>query len=135
MHLIQKASLLFSKYGLQFSKFLVVGLINTVIGYSIFTLLTFMGNGPSVALLLTYVIAVQINYITTGRLVFSNASFSAFVPFIMAYVVIYCVNLIFLHTLMHWHISQLLAQAILLPFLAPLSFLIFRNSVFRKSRT
>lgn len=132
MKLIQKTDFFLRKHGLQFSKFLLVGLINTMIGYGIFYVITLMGAGPSLALLFTYILAVQINYMTTGRFVFSISNFNALVPFIAAYVVIYGFNLILLHSLMKWQNNQLIAQAMLLPFLAPISFFIFKNIVFRK---
>ena len=134
MKLYQKTVLFLKKNGSQFSKFLFVGLINTIIGYGIFYVATFMGAGPSLALLLTYILAVQINYLTTGRFVFSISNFNAFVPFIGAYIVVYGFNLILLHSLMKWQSNQLMAQAMLLPFLAPMSFFIFKKFVFRTSQ-
>jgi len=115
----------------QLGKFLAVGMMNTVIGYSIFALLTVLDFGPSTALVLTYVIAVPVNYFTTGKIVFDITNFKSFLHFIITYVAIYGVNLGALNLLMQLELGQLLAQAIIVPFIAILSFMIFRNFVFR----
>ncbi len=119
---------------MQLGKFLVVGLMNTFIGYSIFALLTVLHFGPATALILTYVIAVPVNYFTTGKLVFGITNFRSFLLFIMSYVAIYYINLFALTRLIQIGISQILAQALIVPFIAILSFVIFKMLVFKKSR-
>jgi putative flippase GtrA len=121
----------YRKHLVQFSKFLIVGMMNTAIGYSIFALFTLLGFGPSIALVLTYVVGVPVNYMTTGRLVFDSSRLRSFAFFLMSYIAIYCVNFGALTLLMQYQISQLLAQAILVPFIAVLSFVIFKTFVFR----
>lgn len=116
----------------QFGKFLAVGVINTVFGYLIFVLLTLLGFDPLMALLLTYLIGVPVNYFTTGKLVFDGSSFRSWLLFALSYVAIYGVNFGALTLLMQCGVSQLVAQAIAVPFIAILSFLIFKNIVFRK---
>ena len=108
--------------------------MNTVIGYSIFALLTLLGFGPSTALTLTYVVGIPMNYFTTGRLVFDSSRFRPFFFFLLTYVAIYLVNLGGLTVLMRYEISQLLAQAIIVPLIAMLSFFIFKNFVFRDTK-
>lgn len=121
-----------NKYNLmQFGKFLVVGLMNTVIGYSIFVFLTILDFGPSAALICTYAIAVPINYFTTGKLVFDISSFKSFLLFIMSYITIYCINLFALKLLIKTGLSQILAQALIVPFIAVLSFAMFKMLVFK----
>ena len=124
----------FNKYNLmQLGKFLVVGLMNTIIGYSIFAFLTVLDFGPSTALIFTYVIAVPINYLTTGKLVFYITNVRSFLLFIMSYVAIYYINLFGLTLLIQIGVSQILAQALIVPFIAVLSFAIFKILVFKRS--
>jgi putative flippase GtrA len=114
-------------------KFGVVGLMNTIIGYSIFVFLTALDLGPSMALICTYVIAVPINYFSTGKLVFDITSFRSFLLFIVSYVAIYSINLLALTLLIQMGISQILAQALIVPFIAVLSFITFKMLVFKSS--
>lgn len=129
--LISKNNELIRKHWVQFGKFMVVGVLNTVIGYSIFVLITLLGFGPGVALTLTYTIGVPINYFTTGRMVFDSSSIKSFTFFIISYIAVYFVNFGSLTLLIRFGLSQLLAQAIVVPFIAVLSFLVFKNFVFR----
>ena len=67
----------------QFVKFLVVGILNTAVGYGIFALLVWMKFGPSISLFLATVLGVLFNYLTTGRLVFSARGLGR-LPFFVA---------------------------------------------------
>ena len=117
---------------MQLCRFLAVGLLNTIIGYSIFAFLTILNFGVSTALVLTYAIGVPMNYVTTGKMVFFATNQGAFPRFLLSYVAIYFVNLAALGLLMHcFPVDQLLAQAIIVPFVAVLSFVVFRKFVFR----
>ena len=58
---------------IQFVKFLLVGALNTLFGYSVFAGLVYAGIAPMPALLLTYVVGVLFNFVTTGRLVFNRS--------------------------------------------------------------
>lgn len=129
--LISKTSGIIQNHWVQFGKFLVVGGLNTVIGYSIFALVTLLGFGPGIALMLTYIIGVPVNYFTTGQMVFDSSSIKSFLLFIMSYISIYFVNWGLLTLLIRFGLNQLLAQAIIVPFIAILSFLVFKNFVFR----
>lgn len=131
VHRILKTREFDKKSLVQLGKFLAVGMMNTVIGYSIFALLTVLDFGPTIALVLTYVFGVPVNYFTTGKLVFDITNLKSFLLFLMTYVAIYYVNLGALNLLMQLEIGQLLAQAIVAPFIAMLSFVIFSNFVFR----
>lgn len=115
----------------EFGMFLLVGLLNTFIGYSIFALLTLLDVRASIALFSTYIFGVIFNYFTTGKLVFNSLNNHAFLRFIVSYVAIYFINLGIITQLMQNGISQLLSQAIVTPFMALLSFLIFKIFVFR----
>ncbi len=131
MEFITHAHYILKKNGLQFAKFLLIGLLNTFIGYSIFIALSLMNLGPSSTLFLTYLIAVPINFFTTGKIIFSNNNWLMLLPFIAAYIIIYGINLLLLQLFIYWHYNQIVAQALILPFIAVLSFLIFKKGVFR----
>jgi putative flippase GtrA len=82
------------------------------------------------ALLLTYVVGVLFNYVTTGRLVFTGAR-GSLVRFIAAYCVIYLFNVGLFKAVEALGAGPLLAQALCLPVVAVFSFLLFKFQVFR----
>ena len=78
---------------LRMLKFLGVGLVNTLFGYSIYAGFVFIGLPYLAALLLATVVGVVFNYFSIGRIVFSaRGGWLAFGKFIAAYVVVYAVN-------------------------------------------
>ena len=120
---------------IQFLRFLVVGALNTLFGYSVFAALVLAGVADMPALILTYVVGVSFNFMTTRRLVFASAGgWAAFARFVLAYVAIYFFNLALYKGAAALCAGPLLAQALCLPPVAVFSFLLFKLHVFRDRR-
>lgn len=115
----------------QFVRFLFVGAMNTLFGYSVFAGLVLAGLPPVPALVLTYVVGVLFNFVTTRRLVFSRSAQASLLRFIAAYVVIYFFNLVLFKLAESAGAPPLLAQALCLPVVAVFSFFLFKFQVFR----
>jgi putative flippase GtrA len=115
----------------QFAKFLVVGAVNTLFGYSVFAGLVLAGMAPMPALVITYVVGILFNYFTTGRYVFGHAGAGALLRFIAAYGVIYLFNVALYRAVEALGAGPLLAQALCLPVVAVFSFVLFKFRVFR----
>jgi putative flippase GtrA len=118
----------------QFVKFLVVGALNTLFGYSVFAGLVLAGVPPVPALVLTYVVGVLFNFMTTRRFVFSQSPRASLLRFIGAYVVIYFFNLGLYKLFELAGAVPLVAQALCLPVVAVFSFFLFKFQVFRDPR-
>lgn len=116
---------------LQFLRFLVVGLLNTLFGYSIFAGLTLAGVSPTLALLLTYVVGVLFNFVTTRRFVFNQSARASLWRFIGAYILIYFFNLGLYKIFEPSGLLPLWVQALCLPVVAVFSFLLFKFQVFK----
>ena len=121
------------KAGAQFVRFLFVGALNTLFGYAVFAGLILAGLSSTPALVITYVVGVLFNFVTTGRLVFGKNR-GSLARFIGAYVVIYFFNLGLLKLAESAGAGPLLAQALCLPVVAVFSFLLFKFQVFREGR-
>jgi putative flippase GtrA len=116
---------------IQFLRFLVVGALNTLFGYSVFAGLVLAGVPPVPALVLTYVVGVLFNFMTTRRFVFRRSPRASLLRFIGAYVVIYFFNLGLYKLFEMAGAVPLVAQALCLPVVAVFSFLLFKFQVFR----
>ena len=116
---------------LQFFKFLVVGALNTLFGYSVFAILILIGNTPTLALILTYVIGVVFNFFTTRRFVFNHSKRASLLQFIIAYIAIYIFNIGLYRLIELVGTPPLVTQALCLPVIAIFSFLLFKFQVFR----
>jgi len=115
----------------RFVKFLFVGAINTLFGYSTYALFVTLAFKPSDALLISYILGVFWNFKTTGSIVFKNNDNKLIVKFFLCYVFTYYVNnysLNFLIDNFHW--NKYLAEAVVIPPVAILSFTIFKTFIF-----
>jgi len=115
----------------HFAKFLVVGGLNTVVGYGLFAAFIIAGLGAPLALALATVLGVLFNFKSFGLLVFRNGDGRLLPRFVAVYAGQYVVNLMCLRWLAALDLSPLLAQLLLLPPLSLASFLLMRRLVFR----
>jgi putative flippase GtrA len=118
----------------QFVRFLIVGVLNTCVGYGFFVLFTLLKLGPTVALALSYVVGVLFNYMTTGKLVFGARGFGRLPLFVAVYGLTFLFNLWSLRFLLSMGFFQILAQAMLLPLTVILSFALNKIFVFRATQ-
>ncbi len=124
------ASRWLSRLDRRFILFLFVGGLNTLFGYSVFVLLTFLKLPPSLALLLSTIAGVLFNFKTTGGIVFANRNNRLIVKFVLVYALLYLINLGSLKLLLGAGIGVYLASASLLLPMALLSFILNKRFVF-----
>lgn len=75
-----------------FVRFIIVGGLNSLFGYSVYSLMIWIGLSFIWATLVSQIMGILFNFITTGMLVFENTNKRLIVKFILSYVSIYCVN-------------------------------------------
>ncbi|MFN5967546.1 MAG: GtrA family protein, partial [Pseudanabaena sp.] len=73
----------------RFIKFLFVGIINTIFGYSVFAILIILRLDYQYALLIATICGVMFNFKTIGTLVFKTKNNELIFRFIGVYCVIY----------------------------------------------
>ncbi|MDR3470299.1 MAG: GtrA family protein [Devosia sp.] len=118
-------------WGQRIVRFVFVGAFNTLVGYVLYSCCLLLGAAPGIALAIATVLGAVFNYFSTGRVVFRHVGINRLVHFLLAYLVIYLANLAALQTLIACGLPAYGAQALLLPVVAALSFLVFKSFVFR----
>lgn len=118
----------------QFMKYLIVGGLNTLVGYLIFSAFIFGGIGSALAVIATTVIGALFNFASTGWIVFRSSETTLLPRFMIVYAGQCIVNIAMLRTLETLGVAPLLAQALLLPVLTILSYLSMRQFVFNGNR-
>lgn len=120
----------------QLIRFLLTGAVNTAVGYAIYAFGIIVLNFSYFwSVVLSYVIGVSFSYVMFSTFVFTAGergwrSYRRFVP---TYVFLFFVNEAMLYALVdHAGLNKLLAQAVVVPVCAALSFVINRLFVFRK---
>ncbi len=137
----------------KFIKFLFVGALNTLFGYSLYalclftfthlphtpyiiaTIKKFVGflnlNKETLSLTIQWVVGVLWNFQTTGKIVFKNKDNGLLFKFLLTYIVSYLVNKTLLEMLLHYGFNGYIAQAIIVLPVAIFSFIMLKTFVFK----
>ena len=130
--MIKKGLIRITNY--TFIRFLFVGGINTVFGYSVYALLLCAGIHFSLASFISTCLGVLFNFKTLGRLVFSNDRYSLIFKFAGVYMCIYLVGIGCLGICNIYKVNMFIAGAILIFPMAVLSFCLNKLFVFNISK-
>lgn len=117
----------------QLLRFLLVGGLNTAVGYGLFAAFTWGGLPYPLAIGLATVLGVAFNFQSTGRLVFGGAPLSRLARFVAVYVVVYLLNVGAVTLLLRAGLGVYLANAVVVLPLALVAFALQRRLVFRTS--
>ena len=120
--------------GSRFLRFLIVGGINTVFGYSVFAALILLKVAYPIAAFLSTVFGVLFNFKSYGRLVFGSHDNSLIFRFFGVYGVCYLLGLAPLAWAKAHGVPILLMAAICALPMASIGFLLNRRFVFRHAR-
>jgi len=112
-------------------KFLFIGGLNTVFGYSIYALFIFAGLYYPFAIIISTIFGVLFNFQTTGKIVFNNSKNNLLFKFIGVYSVICFINILFLKVFELFKVNMYFAGAVLIFPMAFLSFSLNKKFVFK----
>lgn len=112
-------------------KFLVVGVLNTAVGYSLYILSLWAGLHYAAALAVATVLGTLFNFKSIGRLVFSDGDHSKLPKFLLVYLIVYLVNVTGVGLLVRIGIAEWLSGLLLLLPLALLSYSLNSRLVFK----
>jgi len=119
--MIARPALPQSDFG-RFARFLVVGVMNTGVGYGLYAAMIALGLAPQPALALSFALGVLWNFATHSGLVFGGRGLARILPYCGAYGAIYLMNALALHFMLQVGLSAYLAQALLVLPMAVVSF-------------
>lgn len=115
-------------------RFLFVGGVNTIFGWVVYSGSIVYGFQPWEALIVGMLAGVCFNFISLGGFVFKDMSLRRLPFFIGAYLLIYLVNVVALEAIKRWVDDPIMAQLILAPPMALVSFVLMSRKVFRPNR-
>ncbi|WP_224826190.1 GtrA family protein [Cognatishimia sp. MH4019] len=110
-------------------RFLGTGVLNTAFGYGVFALAIWQGAAPQMALILQFGLGILWNYMTHAKLVFAVRGVTRLPLYALAYGMIYLANVALLAGLMKLGLNAYLAQALALPVIVVLSFVMVAKAL------
>ncbi len=117
-----------------FLKFIIVGLLNTIFGYTFFATLIFLEINTFLSLFISTIAGIVFNYLTLGQLVFKlNKSKLIYTKFIFVYFISYMINAYLLKAFMDFfNNNAFVAQIISLPFVVFFNWISMNYWVYKK---
>ena len=119
---------------IKFFRFLIVGGINTLFGYGVYSLFIFLKFDYKIAALIGQVLGILFNFLTTGRIVFENTSNTLIFKFIAVYSVTYLLNIGLIKIFLLLGLNAFAAGAICLLPMAVISFILNKIFVFKGAK-
>ena len=101
-----------------FARFSLVGIVNSVLGYSLIFSFMFFGMGPYLSNAISYTVGLIVSFILNKSLVFRSEKkyLAELFKFIVTFICAYSLNLAILYTLLRFnynpYLSQLLAGGV-----------------------
>ena len=117
----------------QFLLFLMIGGLNTLFGYGLFAAFIFLKCHYTVAVFLSTVLGVIFNFFTTGRVVFKNNKNGVFFKFVMAYGMLYFLNIAIITLLNRFTHNLYFNGAVSIAVLAIIAFFVNKYCVFNRA--
>lgn len=114
----------------RFLRFLLVGGLNTAVGYGLFLLALALMPTTFTALIVANILAILFNFVTTGSLVFGVRDPRLLARFFGVYAIVFVYNAVGLALLEDMGVRPWLGGLILLPGAVVLGYLLNRSFVF-----
>jgi putative flippase GtrA len=111
-------------------RFIIIGVINTLFGFLLFSISILYGATTWFALIISTSFGTIFNFITTGKYVFMKLNVSQFPSFFICYIIIYFINYLLIEILFQWIGSKIFSQFILIPPIAIFSYILMNRVVF-----
>ncbi|CAM3609943.1 GtrA family protein [Arcobacter aquimarinus] len=116
----------------QIINFILVGIINTIFGYSIYALFIFFGFSYIVAVLFATILGILFNFKTISRYVFKSNAKNLIFKFIVVYFVLFITNILLIKFFKLFNIDEYFAGFLAIIPVAILSFLLNKFFVYKK---
>ena len=120
---------------IQFIRFLLAGVVNTLFGLGVYVVCIYCGLSPWLAMLVGTCAGIAFNFLSFGAYAFRDLSLSRLPRFLCSYGVTYLFNLAAFHALNNWVSSAVWCQVILTPVVALFSYLSMSNFVFARKES
>jgi putative flippase GtrA len=115
-----------------FARFLIAGGFNTLFGWLVYSLAIIAGFSPWLALIFSTLAGIVFNFFSLGGYAFRDLSSRRLPRFLLTYAIVYASNLVCLKLIKGWIPDPILAQLILTPPIAILSYVLLSRAVFTR---
>ncbi len=120
-------------FSYEIVRFLLIGILNTLVGYLFFIIFYYFIQKKIIALILAYVFGMLFNYKTYSKYVFTAKDKQIFINFVFVYVFVLSFNIFILEILnILFKINIYLSQFIVICIATPVLYFLNKKYVFIK---
>jgi len=76
----------------QITSFILVGILNTLVGYTLYVIFIYIGFDYTLSVLFATILGVLFNFKTIGKFVFKNSNNTKILKFFLVYGIVFIVN-------------------------------------------
>jgi putative flippase GtrA len=114
----------------RFFSFILIGIINTIFGYSVYAFLLWVGLHFSLAAGLSTILGILFNFKSIGVFVFNSKDNSKIKIFLIIYFICYVVNLVGIYSLEFFDVNSFFGGAVMLIPTALLTYNLLKRYVY-----
>jgi len=78
----------------QIINFIIVGIVNTIFGYSIYALFIYFGFNYIISIFIATIVGVLFNFKTIGKFVFNSKNNNLLFKFLFVYLIVFIINIL-----------------------------------------
>jgi len=119
----------------RITRFILVGILNTLFGYSLFALFVFLGMHYTAAVFFATILSLIFNFKTFGKWVFKTSHSRLIFKFVFGYVILYFINILLIKLFMFYFHNVYFSGAFAVTLTALCSYLINSRWVFHRGET
>jgi len=116
----------------QLIRFLMVGVLNTIVGYLLYALFIYSGLNYVLAILFSTILGILFNFKTIGKFVFENSDNALLTKFFLAYLITFAINVSIVSKLRSMSYDDYTAGFFAIIVSSAISFVLTKYLVFKK---
>jgi putative flippase GtrA len=114
----------------RFIKFILVGLVNTLVGYLIFFGLISVGLHYAIASLLGTILGVLFNFYSISKVVYNSFNYLYIFRFLLVYIFVYLLNISLIYLLMSKNLDVMISGFISIVVVSILTYFLLNKFVY-----
>jgi len=116
----------------QIGSFILVGILNTIVGYSLYAVFIFLGFNYVWSVLFSTILGVLFNFKTFGKFVFNNSNNRKIFKFFGTYIIVFIVNISTIKTFLFFDFNDYMSGLIAIFPTSIISFVLNKYYVFKE---
>lgn len=118
----------------QVIRFIIVGIVNTIFGYSLYALFIYIGLTYIISILFSTILGLFFNFKTIGNFVFNSKDKTLIRKFFLVYIIVFIMNILLVKLFKIYSFDDYISGLLAVIPIAFVSFMLNKYYVFKEKR-